>query len=61
MCTCPTGEVLNGTFECMDLNECEPPGICSQICTNNKKSFMCSCTDGYILEPDKRSCKAVSK
>lgn len=58
---CPIGETLNGTYECTDINECDPPGACSQQCTNTKKSFFCSCTDGYILEPDKRTCKAVSK
>ncbi|XP_065212523.1 low-density lipoprotein receptor-related protein 2 isoform X2 [Planococcus citri] len=60
MCLCPTGEVLNNTYDCMDLNECEPPGLCSQQCTNTKGSFFCSCSEGYILEPDKRHCKAVN-
>ncbi|XKL63596.1 hypothetical protein PGB90_005960 [Kerria lacca] len=60
MCMCPIGETLNGTYECTDINECDPPGACSQQCTNTKKSFFCSCTDGYILEPDKRTCKAVN-
>lgn len=45
----------------MDLNECDPPGLCSQHCTNTKGSYFCSCAPGYILESDKHTCKALSK
>jgi len=33
LCTCPEGEVINpnSTNECQDLDECSPPGICSQV------------------------------
>lgn len=61
LCTCPRGEVLNTTYECMDLNECDPPGLCSQHCTNTKGSYFCGCVPGYVLEPDKHTCKALSK
>ncbi|KAF0767414.1 low-density lipoprotein receptor-related protein 2, partial [Aphis craccivora] len=60
LCTCPHGEVLNTTYECMDLNECDPPGLCSQHCTNTKGSYFCSCASGYILESDKHTCKALN-
>lgn len=61
LCTCPRGEVLNTTYECMDLNECDPPGLCSQLCTNIKGGYFCSCAPGYVLEADKHTCKALSK
>lgn len=50
ICSCPTGEVLdqnNGT--CVGVNECEPPGICSQQCLDTKHGFKCICADGYNL------------
>jgi len=62
ICTCPAGEVLRSDgVTCEDLNECEPPGICSQVCTNIKRGFDCSCVEGYRLEADNRTCKALSK
>lgn len=63
LCLCPKGEALRGNDSrtCDDLNECDPPGICSQTCTNLKRSYMCSCVPGYDLEPDKHTCKAISK
>ena len=42
-----------------DVNECNEFGSCSQICENTKGSFKCHCIDGYMIEPDKRTCKAV--
>lgn len=61
-CTCPAGEVLsNDTLTCEDLNECFPPGECSQMCTNTKGSYVCTCVDGYLLERDNHTCKAISK
>lgn len=45
---------------CEDLNECEPAGVCSQTCVNTKGSYYCNCMDGYILEPNKHTCKAMS-
>lgn len=62
LCLCPKGETLRSDGRtCEDLNECEPPGLCSQTCTNIKRSYLCSCIQGYVLEPDKHTCKAVSK
>uniref|UniRef100_A0A8W8LAI7 EGF-like domain-containing protein n=1 Tax=Magallana gigas TaxID=29159 RepID=A0A8W8LAI7_MAGGI len=48
-CVCPVGQVLNGTKECVDDNECDPPGKCSQHCINTKGSFKCTCDPGYEL------------
>ena len=44
-----------------DLNECETPSTCSQICTDTKGSYKCECDDMYELMPDRRTCKASSK
>lgn len=52
--------MANDTKVCMDLDECDLPGSCSQHCTNTKGSFFCKCTEGYVLQEDKRSCKAIN-
>ena len=44
-----------------DLNECETPSSCSQICTDTKGSYKCECDEMYELMPDRRTCKASSK
>ncbi len=47
---------------CKDKNECSPPGICSQSCTNLEGSYKCDCTDGYEKTGLKgNSCRAQSK
>lgn len=53
---------MNGSAtDCEDINECDPPGMCSQTCINMKGSYLCSCAEGYTLFSDKRTCKANSK
>lgn len=42
----------------LDLNECNTYGSCSQMCINTEGSYTCSCVEGYVLQPDNRSCKA---
>lgn len=42
----------------VDFNECNVYGTCSQTCTNTEGSYTCSCVEGYLLQPDNRSCKA---
>ena len=67
-CTCPPGEMLspNDTKTCVDRNECDPPGICSQICTNTKggkstPGYICSCYEGYEVDgSNKALCKATN-
>ena len=62
ICVCPEGETLSpeSSTKCVDLNECDPPGLCSQQCTNTKGSYYCSCGPGYYLEGDKHRCKAIN-
>ena len=46
-----------------DINECDTDnGGCSQVCTNNDESFVCSCNTGYELDADGTTCngKAIS-
>ncbi|KAI1884877.1 hypothetical protein AGOR_G00214390 [Albula goreensis] len=58
-CTCPMGyQLTNDSKTCEDVDECNPPGICSQHCFNERGSFRCHCADGYTLEADERTCKA---
>ena len=41
----------------LDINECATNnGNCNQICTNTVGSFLCSCTAGYMLNADGRTC-----
>lgn len=48
-------------FSSLDINECEIPGMCSQLCYNTKGGFKCSCMDGYRLDPNGRKCRAEGK
>lgn len=41
-----------------DFDECMVYGTCSQTCTNTEGAYTCSCVEGYLLQPDNRSCKA---
>lgn len=45
----------------VDLNECSLYGMCHQLCTNEKGSYKCSCANGYLLEINRRSCKATGR
>lgn len=46
----------------LDIDECEIPGICSQICQNEKGGFSCQCIDGYYIDPKNFTrCKAEGK
>ncbi|OXB56787.1 UNVERIFIED_CONTAM: hypothetical protein H355_013349, partial [Colinus virginianus] len=44
-----------------DFDECTVYGTCSQSCTNTEGSYTCSCVEGYLLQPDNRSCKAKNE
>ncbi|KAK7507961.1 hypothetical protein BaRGS_00000926, partial [Batillaria attramentaria] len=56
-CQCPAGQELNGTKICIDMDECDPPGRCSQLCQNMKGSYKCECVEQYVLLPDRHTCK----
>ncbi|GFR58418.1 low density lipoprotein receptor [Elysia marginata] len=63
-CECDAGYKLMTSSAsdpgCEDIDECQIPGTCSQICTNTKGSYKCECTSGFSLV-EKRYCKAVTR
>uniref|UniRef100_A0A8C4HHC4 EGF-like domain-containing protein n=1 Tax=Dicentrarchus labrax TaxID=13489 RepID=A0A8C4HHC4_DICLA len=48
----------NCGFCASDFDECSVYGTCSQSCTNTEGGYTCSCVEGYLSQPDNRSCKA---
>lgn len=44
-----------------DIDECENPDACSQICINLKGDYKCECYEGYEMDPVTKTCKAVGK
>ena len=34
---------------------------CSQICQDTQGSYICSCLDGYLLEPDNHTCTDINE
>lgn len=45
----------------LDIDECQNPGICSQICINLKGGYKCECSRGYQMDLATGVCKAVGK
>lgn len=41
-----------------DINECDNYGICDQQCINSAGSYTCFCEPGYVMQDDKKTCKA---
>ncbi|XP_034045778.1 low density lipoprotein receptor a [Thalassophryne amazonica] len=58
-CLCPAGYQLVGKKQCEDINECDSPDICSQICINQIGSYKCDCKQGYQMDPVIKTCKAI--
>lgn len=35
---------------CKDIDECDEPDVCSQICINTRGGYKCECHPGYQIE-----------
>ncbi|XP_022211333.2 low-density lipoprotein receptor isoform X4 [Drosophila obscura] len=59
-CECRKGYKLSGDKRtCVDIDECENPGVCSQMCINEIGGFKCECEAGYMRDPRNHTrCKA---
>ncbi|XP_065834249.1 low-density lipoprotein receptor-related protein 8-like [Oscarella lobularis] len=51
MCVCKAG-YISGANGCIDVDECEMEGTCSQTCINTVGSYKCECALGYQLDND---------
>ncbi|KAH8407013.1 hypothetical protein KR222_004148, partial [Zaprionus bogoriensis] len=60
-CECHEGYKLSSDgHHCVDVNECEQPGVCSQLCINEVGGFKCECQEGYMRDPRNHTrCKAT--
>ncbi|XP_041428394.1 hemicentin-2 isoform X1 [Xenopus laevis] len=58
---CPLGFAQSAESYCTDEDECDLRNSCSHTCHNTIGSFVCSCTVGYTLAPDGRSCRDVDE
>lgn len=56
MSVCVGSSVFSGRPA--DIDECENPDACSQICINYKGDFKCECYEGYEMDPVTKTCKA---
>ena len=52
-CSCNSGYKLDGLTQCVNIDECKESEVpvCSQICTDTKGHYKCSCVQGYRSEP----------
>lgn len=44
-----------------DINECQDPDTCSQLCVNLEGSYKCECEEGFQLDPFSKACKAMGE
>jgi len=45
----------------LDIDECDLPETCTQLCENKKGGFKCSCRAGYEWDQVDQSCRALGK
>ncbi|XP_072743249.1 vitellogenin receptor isoform X2 [Anoplolepis gracilipes] len=57
VCTCKPGYKIQDKITCIDIDECQIYGICSQGCVNTEGSYRCTCEAGYTLQDDMKTCK----
>lgn len=51
ICECDSGyRWVEDEQLCKDIDECEEPGLCSQICINTRGGYKCDCNPGYTLQ-----------
>ncbi|KAI8778024.1 fibrillin-3, partial [Biomphalaria glabrata] len=64
-CSCNSGYSLQGTNTCVDINECDYNylNLCGEKekCVNSVGGFTCSCSPGFKLDNDKRTCLACGE
>lgn len=44
-----------------DIDECQDPDACSQLCVNLEGSFKCECEKGFQFDALTKACKATGK
>lgn len=44
-----------------DIDECQDPATCSQLCVNLEGSYKCECEEGFQMDPRTQACKATGE
>lgn len=53
---------VTSLFLFQDINECEhSPSPCKYNCQNTEGSYICSCPNGFLLNPDGVSCRDLDE
>ncbi|XP_026535035.1 fibulin-1 isoform X1 [Notechis scutatus] len=60
---CKIGFIQDALGSCIDVNECRryPGRLCAHKCENTPGSYYCSCTMGFKLSSDGRSCEDLNE
>ena len=45
-----------GALYFSDIDECDGVNDCQQLCQNTEGSYTCSCSEGFTLNSDNRTC-----